>query len=117
MFSLSSGHKFLLCRHSVDMRKSFDGLCGEVLNNLGKDPGNGEVYIFINKTRNKIKLLHWEPGGFALYYKRLEEGTFEMPFFDDKSTEISWPKLMMIISGISIKKIHQRKRYDVNKNC
>ncbi|WP_185956458.1 IS66 family insertion sequence element accessory protein TnpB [Changchengzhania lutea] len=61
------------------MRKSFDSLRGLVINDLDQNPDNGTVYIFINKVRNKVKLLHWQTGGFMLYYKRLESGTFELP--------------------------------------
>lgn len=58
------------------MRKSFDGLSGIVRSELGGDPLSDDAFVFLNKRRNRLKLLHWEPGGFALYYKRLEKGTF-----------------------------------------
>ena len=82
MFALSSSNKFHLYSHPTDMRKSFDGLCGLVTNDLNQNPSNGSVYIFINKVRNKIKLLHWQSGGFVLYYKSLETGTFEQLLYD-----------------------------------
>jgi len=66
------------------MRKSFDSLRGLVINDLDQNPDNGTVYIFINKVRNKVKLLHWQSGGFMLYYKRLESGTFELPAYDQE---------------------------------
>lgn len=111
MFSLTSSNHFLLCRDSADMRKSFDGLSGIVINRLQGNPQSGEVYIFINKPRNKMKLLHWEEGGFTLYYKRLEQGTFELPVFDKQTRVITWPQLAMIVSGISLRSIQWRKRY------
>ena len=77
MFSLHSARYFLYSQ-PTDMRKSFDGLSGLVTSSLGQDLMSGDVYIFINKPRNRIKLLRWEPGGFVLFYKRLEKGTFEM---------------------------------------
>ena len=58
MFALSSENRFLLYNHATDMRKSFDGLSGLVQNNLSEDPCSGEVFMFINKNRDKIKLLH-----------------------------------------------------------
>ncbi|MFB6307101.1 MAG: IS66 family insertion sequence element accessory protein TnpB, partial [Flavobacteriales bacterium] len=79
MFSLTSTDRYYLYRDPTDMRKSFDGLCGFVQNHLKEDPTGGAVYIFINKPRDKVKLLHWEHGGFVLYYKRLERGTIEFP--------------------------------------
>ena len=96
------------------MRKSFDALCGIISSQLLKNPLSGEVYIFINKTRNKIKLLHWESGGFVLYYKRLENGTLELPEtqLGSQSVKISWPDLVLIIEGISLKNIQKRKRYN-----
>lgn len=100
------------------MRKSFDSLGGLVQNNLGQSPMNGEVFIFVNKTRNKIKLLHWSGGGFVLYYKRLESGTFELPVYDIPagSYSLNYAQLVMLIDGISIKNIRQRKRYKITEN-
>ena len=113
MFSLNQDHRFYLYYQPTDMRKSFDSLSGLVTNELGRSPLSGEVFIFVNRRRNSIKLLHWEPGGFVLYYKRLEKGTLELPEINDekKGQEISWPQLVMIIEGISLKSIQKRKRY------
>lgn len=82
---------------------------------------SGDVFIFINKPRNRIKLLKWEHGGFVLFYKRLEQGTFEMPFHQntDLSHRIGYGELAMIITGISMKNARKRKRFlqqnDVDK--
>jgi transposase len=113
MLSLTSTHRYYLYFMPVDMRKSFDSLCGIVQGNMCRDAMSGEVFIFINRPRNKIKLLHWEPGGFVLYYKRLESGTFELPVNGKPASvlEIDWYRLMMMIEGISMKNIHKRKRY------
>jgi transposase len=95
------------------MRKSFDGLCGLVSGRLGKSPMSGDVFIFVNKPRNRIKLLRWEPGGFVLFYKRLERGTFEMPASKSVglSHQIEYGELAMIITGLSIKNTVKRKRF------
>jgi transposase len=95
------------------MRKSFDSLCGLVQNELGQAPTNGHVYVFINKPRNKIKLLHWCGSGFVLYYKRLESGTFEHPRYDIKtgSYQLGYPQMVMLVDGISIKNLHKREQY------
>src|SRR5664280_2956127 len=85
MFSLSASLSYFLYRPSADMRKSFDGLCGLIQNEQGHDPLSGDVFIFINKRRNQVKILRWEQYGFILYYKRLETGTFELPQWDDDS--------------------------------
>ena len=116
MFVLSSTLRYYFYSASTDMRNGFDGLCGLVHRELGRRPVTGEVYIFINKARDKIKLLHWEPGGFVLYYKRLERGTFELPRINltSKTCQISWSSLMLMVAGISIEKSKQRRRYFIN---
>ena len=76
MFSLGNA-RYYVYREATDMRKSFDGLCGLVSGRLGQSPMSGDVFIFVNKPRNRIKLLRWERC-FVLFYKRLERGTFEL---------------------------------------
>jgi transposase len=93
------------------MRKSFDALSGLVRNELGRDPANGEVFVFVNRIRTCIKLLHWESGGFVLYYKRLEKGTFSMPRADEKSQRLRWPDLVLMIEGMEVKQLVEKSRY------
>ncbi|WP_319942134.1 IS66 family insertion sequence element accessory protein TnpB [Portibacter marinus] len=113
MIGLSAKHHYFLYTKPTDMRKGFDGLSGIVLEHMNRSPLDGSVYIFINRRKNKMKMLTYEPGGFMLYYKRLEQGTFELPLGDDHSQEVSlsWESLMLIISGISLQKIVRKKRY------
>jgi transposase len=114
MFALGTINKFRLYNTATDMRKGFDGLCGLVRNTLNEDPTNGSVYIFINRTRNKIKLLHWQSGGLVLYYKRLESGTFELPHYDENAGALAldYTQLVLLIEGISLEgAIYRRKRY------
>jgi IS66 Orf2 like protein. len=75
MLSLNDSMRYLLYSQPTDMRKSYHSLSGIVTNVLDMDPCSGDVYIFINKSRNRIKLLHWEPGGMVIYSKLLEAGT------------------------------------------
>lgn len=95
------------------MRKSFDGLCGLVTNRLEKDPLNGDLYIFINRQRNRIKMLRWEAGGYVLFYKRLEKGSFELPQTKNNELNISidYSQLVMLITGISMKYAKKRPRF------
>jgi transposase len=116
MFTLTSSHRYFLYDQATDMRKSFDGLSGIVQSQLQRDPMSGEVYVFINKRRNRIKLLHWEQGGFVLYYKRLEKGLFELPKTLDKTLGVSWSTLMMIVEGISLDYIRKKDRYQAINN-
>ena len=119
MFSLTSSFCYYLYRNPTDMRLGMDGLCGLVRGQLRRSPGSGEVFLFINKPRNKVKLLRWEEGGFILYYKRLEQGTFELPTFNVTATAcvLGWAELVMIIEGISIQKIQRRKRFSKFSSC
>jgi len=94
------------------MRKSFDGLCGLVRNELERDPTSSDVFVFLNRRRTHIKLLAWDRNGFALYYKRLEKGTFEIPDLQGSET-LSWPKLMLILEGVSLRSVRYRKRYSL----
>lgn len=112
MFSITSGRYFLY-REATDMRKSFDGLCGLVQGQLRQNPMSGDLFIFINKRRNRIKLLRWETGGFVLFYKRLEKGTFELPEIQKPalSQKIDYSELVMIITGISLIYARKRRRF------
>jgi transposase len=116
MFSLTSSFRYYLYRGATDMRKSFDGLSGLVQSQLKRNPMSGEVFIFVNRRRTKVKLLKWEQGGFIIYYKRLESGTLELPKFqnDSLSCQMSWATLMLMIEGISIEKSKRRKRFFIN---
>jgi transposase len=69
--------------------------------------------LFIGKRKDRIKLLRWETGGFVLYYKRLEEGTFSLPagVWDGETRQISWPDLVLLIEGIIVEKYQQKRRY------
>ena len=97
------------------MRKGFDGLSGLVRNELEQDPLSGDVFIFINRSRNRMKLLVWEENGFVLWYKRLEAGTFELPDTDASHGQIAWQELVLILEGISLSKVHRRKRFSLSK--
>lgn len=98
------------------MRKGFAGLSGLVREHIKHELMSGDVFIFINRRRDRIKLLMWDVTGFALYYKQLERGTFEPAFRlpqseDEPSSELRWSDLVMLLEGIEIKSIKRRKRY------
>lgn len=94
------------------MRKSFDGLQGLIHNHLGMNPLSGDVYIFINRRRDRIKLLVWDRSGFWLLYKRLEKGRFERLFSTKPhAVEMSYDSFVMLLEGIELKAIKRRKRY------
>ena len=113
MLSLGSSHSYYLYRAACDMRKSFDSLSGLVRNELDRDPASGEVFVFINKRRNSVKLLHWEKDGFVLYYKRLEKGTFTPPRRANNTHDgtLSWPELVLMLEGIQVQQMRRKVRY------
>jgi transposase len=113
MLSLDSGRRYLLWRGAADMRRGMDSLCGLVRDAMSGDPISGDVYIFINKRRNQIKMLVWDRTGYVLYWKRLETGTFSLPDMPEGTTDytITWQKLIMVLEGMDEKKIKQKKRY------
>jgi len=115
---ISGKARLYLYAGAADMRKGFDGLSGLVINKLMQDPLSGDIFIFINRTRTLIKLLVWDQTGFAIWHKRLERGTFEMPDIDPatNSVEISRQKLMLILEGISLKNIRIRKRFSIENS-
>ena len=115
MFSLNDSMRYLWYNRPTDMRKSFHTLSGIVQNELDGDPCSGDVYIFMNRARNRIKLLHWEPGGLVLYSKLLESGTFGHPpglSSDSQSGVIQWRDLVLIVEGILENPTCRRQRLE-----
>lgn len=120
MLHLSEQGRYFLFRHPTDMRKSFHGLSAIVTSGMGRDVLNGDIYIFISKRRNSIKLLQFQGDGFALYYKHLEKGTFEIPSADQGMDTIQTTsnELLFILKGIALQKVKYRPRYAHNMgNC
>jgi len=113
MIVFHSTQRFFLYRNATDMRKSFDGLSGLVTNELQQPLTSGDVFIFLNKPRNSIKILVWDRSGFVIYYKRLEAGTFEMPSAtgEAKSISLKWEELVLLLEGISLQNVQRKKRY------
>lgn len=98
------------------MRKSFYSLASLVREQMGGNPLSGDIFIFLSRRRNQIKLLQWEKDGFAIYTKRLEEGTYELPINPGESNcLISHQELLLILHGISLKQVQYRKRYQHKK--
>jgi len=96
------------------MRKSFDFLAGIVRREIGMEPlQSGDVFIFLNRKRNQVKLLNWDGDGWAIYYKRLEQGSYELPVLsnDSNSCQMRTDELQLILGGISLQSIQRRKRY------
>jgi transposase len=88
----------------VDMRKSFDGLAEHVRAFLGHDPLSGSMFVFRNKAAHRVKILWWDKDGLAIYYKRLERGTFQFPAAGAKSVAISSAELMRLLAGMELRR-------------
>lgn len=116
MFSLGDSEIYYLSRTATDMRKGFDALCGEVRRGIGRDPISGEVFIFYNSSRTRMKLLHWERGGFVIYHKRFERGILTLPRRDTREGgyRVSWRELVLMVEGVELERIRPRKRYDIS---
>jgi len=113
MLSISNSQRYYIHRKPTDMRKGFDGLSGIVRNEFLQNPLNGDVFIFLNNQRNRIKILQWQGDGFAIYYKRLEKGTFEIPKNKCLLTGlITSQQLLLIMEGIQLSSVKKRPRYE-----
>jgi len=111
MLSFSSQQRYFLYRQPTDMRKGFNGLSGLVRQHISHALLSGDVFIFLNKRRDRIKLLVWDRTGFVVWYKVLERGTFELPASEKDSLELSWTDIQLLLEGIEIKSVKRRKRY------
>ena len=113
MLSLHSSGRYFLYREPINILKSFYSLAAIVRDQMHQDPLTTDVFIFRNRSCTQIKLLQWQQDGFCIYYKKLERGTFEVPVFKESDTHISISntQLLLILEGISLNKVHYRKRY------
>jgi len=115
MLSLSNQTRVFLARDPVDMRKSFHGLIGLTESVLEQDPTSGHLFVFINRRRDRIKLLYWGGTGFCIWYQHLEEGGYQLPDAatadQQKGIEITAIELSLILDGIDLSSVRQRPRY------
>jgi transposase len=113
MMHLPASVRVYLCTSPCDMRRSFDGLHALVTNSLQLDALAGHLFVFSNRRRDRIKILYWDRDGFAVWAKRLEEGTYAMPFTErgEPRREITAQELGALLSGIDLSQAKRRKRY------
>ena len=108
MLALSAAIRIYLYRAPCDMRKSFDGLCGMIRSELAADPLSGSLFVFVNRRRNMVKLLYWASDGFAIWFKRLEGGCFNVPAIGASDARIDRRQLSMLLEGVVPKKMSKR---------
>jgi transposase len=86
----------------LDMRRGFDRLAEQVRTILLQDPLSGHLFVFANRSRERLKILWWDNNGYCIYYKRLEKGTFQFPSSKEKSIALSSQQLLKLLSGCAI---------------
>ena len=113
MISLPHPVRVFLHTPATDLRKGFDALSGLVTTAFAQDPMSGHLFLFVNRRRDRLKILYWDRDGLAIWYKRLETGSFQIPVIshDAASIEMNPTQLTLILSGIDLRSARQRKRY------
>jgi transposase len=102
MLSFPQAVKVYVCTRPTDMRRSFDGLAALATHVVRADPLSGHLFVFVNRRGDHLKILWWARGGYAIYYRRLETGTFQLPASDAEVVEIDSTALAMILDGVDL---------------
>jgi transposase len=111
MLTWPTSVRVFLCRRPTDLRRSFDRLAGMVQEVLHEDPFSGHLFVFVNRPRDRVKILLWDRSGFWLLYKRLEQGCFRLPEGKEDVLTIDSVRLSLILEGIDLAGARQQKRY------
>jgi len=115
MFLLSPQTKVFLAKEPTDMRKSFRSLVAVTEGVLEQEPTSGHLFVFVNARRDMMKILHWDGGGFWIWYRQLERGTFQLPdqqtLNDSAAIEMTPSQLSLILDGIDLRSVRQRLRH------
>ena len=110
MFGLSAAVRVYLAKQPADMRKSFDAISA-LVSGLALEPLSGHLFVFINKRRDRVKILYWDRDGLAIWAKRLERGTFRIPDAAADRVEMTTAELAALLAGIDLDKARRRVRY------
>lgn len=115
MIALTSQIRVFLYRRPTDMRKSFHGLVALTESELKQDPLSGSLFVFLNRRRDRVKILYWGQSGFCIWYQQLEKGTYQIPnptARDKQDTlEVTRSQLSLILEGIDLTSVRQRPRF------
>jgi hypothetical protein len=132
MLTLTGSVRVFVCTEPADMRRSFDGLSGMAENLMKQNPLSGHLFLFRNRNRDRLKILYWDRDGLAIWYKRLEKGTWQFPTDlrrrkasvrtepadndddidgDVPAAEITSEELSLLLGGIDLRSVQRRKRY------
>jgi transposase len=110
MLSFPAAIKVYLCTVACDMRRSFDGLSMMAEHIIRCNPFAGHLLVFCNRRSDRLKILYWDRDGWAIWYKRLEAGTFQFPFAETGRREVAAWELGMLLEGIGPRHVRRRKR-------
>jgi transposase len=105
--------RIFLCTTPTHMNYSFDRLMGRAQEIFEQDPCSGHLFLFLNRSRDRIKILFWDRDGFCIFYKRLERGTFQLltTTNDDEGIELEYSQLVRLLGGFDLRTGRRRKRY------
>jgi transposase len=117
MIALAPQIRVFLYRRPTDMRKSFHGLVALTESELKQDPLSGSLFVFLNRRRDRVKILYWGQSGFCIWYQQLQKGTYQLPSpaeLDNQDTlEMTRSQLSMILEGIDLTSVRQRPRFQL----
>lgn len=113
---LAGGLKAHICVEPVDMRKSIDGLSQLVVSVFGADPFGGQLFVFVSKRRDRVKILYWDRHGFALWYKRLERGRFPQAR-EICERAVSLSELTLWLEGIDLARTRRLAHVSASRVC
>ena len=118
MLNLALPGRVFLCTLPTDMRKSFDTLAALVQTHLGQDALSGDLFVFRSRRGDRLKLLYWDQDGYALWYKRLETGSFVLPAADGQRAAagahglvLRPAELAMLLDGVDLASVRRQRRY------
>jgi transposase len=119
MIALTPQIRVFLYRRPTDMRKSFHGLVALTECELKQDPLSGSLFVFLNRRRDRVKILYWGQSGFCIWYQQLQKGTYQIPnptALDDQDTlEVTRSQLSLILEGIDLTSVRQRPRFQLQR--
>lgn len=117
MIALPPQMRIFLFRQPTDMRKSFHGLIALIESALKQDPLSGSLFVFVNRRRDRIKILYWGQTGFCIWYQQLQQGTYQLPdresIEQQENIEVSRSQLSLILDGIDLGSVRQRRRFQL----
>lgn len=113
MIGLPPAVQIFVAVQPTNLRLSFDGLAGLVRDHLGGDPLSGHLFVFRNRIGDRVKILYWDRSGLALWYKRLQRGTFRFPEVTGATAQVTAADLMLILEGIDLAGARRRKRFQL----